>query len=131
MSRKDFPFMLARLIREDVKKSRDEGQPSEQDAPTGFTASPPPWIRRFIDIDRDWDAERMISMLPARVEWLEAQIAKYQKRVDDNPAVPGNSRIKEIREEKEREIGFGELRHLLPVPACPRYEAGARNHRAK
>jgi hypothetical protein len=31
--------------------------------------------------------------------------------------VPGNSRIKEIRKEKEREMGFGELRHLLPVRA--------------
>jgi hypothetical protein len=41
MSRKDFPFMLARLIREDVKKLKDESQPIEQDAATRFTSIPP------------------------------------------------------------------------------------------
>ena len=110
--------MLACLIREDVKKMEGNDQGIDKQAPASNNASSPSLIRRFINIDREWEIERMILMLIERdVAWLDAMIAKCQKRVDDNPALPGKSRIKEIRKEKERDLGFADLKYLLPVRA--------------
>ena len=133
MFRNNFEPELARLVREQTTKDNIaramqefvSQQEDELDQAEGaiialdsLPKSTPSYIKRFIDIDRAWNSERIKTYLSYIItESLDDQIAKFQKIVDDNAPDSGACSRKERRRKREQELRLPELIDLLAARA--------------
>lgn len=118
MNRNYFQPVLANMVREQTRQElqrRDEGRRPDD---ATFNRDQLSCIKRFVEIELPFGPEAVTKMLRSETTaWMDTQIDKYQKAVDEYLPEPSNSRMKEIRKEKVRKPVLRELKHLLAARA--------------
>lgn len=121
--RHDFEPVLARLLRNTVRDGTKRRDGIFQTIPNNLENTPLFYLKRFIEIDCAWMSDQVTRILERReTQRMDAVIARLQKNVDDNAPEPGESRRKEIRKEKARNLAFADLKPQLAARALRQLE---------